>query len=222
MGLGFVTGVAQNIILAADTLIHLDVKKIRLHGSGQYVMAPDGAREIDRKCVDPRIAEELQQRVEPGAGLNGGAFIGNQLIAAGIYFGLPANVATDFLSGYFIGKTVPTTIISALITQFSALKTGAEVYLGKQAPLRENQQPHGLGCGWSATQDLLKHYLKFSSGNHELKIKVLDAWNRVDETLNTAVWEPLMNVLAVPLSGFTFRIAQSFGRTPISVSHQQV
>lgn len=217
MGLGFITGVAQNLVLAADTLVHLN-GKIRLHGNGKYVMAEDGVKEIDVQCVDGRIKAEEQERVEPGAGLNGGAFISNQAIAAGIYFGLPDNIATDFLTGYFMGKTVPTTLISAARTQITAFTTGLKGFAG-QPPERENQLPHDKMCGWSGTQDLVKHWLKFSEGHHELKTQILDSWNRVDETIQTAIWEPLMNVLAVPLSGFRYRIAHNFGRTPISVSH---
>lgn len=204
---GFVTGAVTDVVYAADVLVHLN-GKIRLQGNNDFTVE-NGVRVRDRDCVDARISQEKQEKVEPGAGQMGGAFMMNN-IAAILVDKLGDGPASDFLSGYLVGRNLPTAVISSMFTLGGAM----ESWFG--GPVNENQLPHNHACGWSGTENMIKHWLKFSHENHELKAGILDAWNRVDEFANTLIWEPLMNIPAFVVSFGRYRISHSFGRTPIN------
>lgn len=218
MGIGFIAGVVSDIIYSGETLVRLQ-GHVNLQGTGDAHITEDGVRERDRQCVDGRIGRGIQQTVEPGAGQMGGAFIVNQGIALAIHKLGGEGFLQDFLTGYYIGRTLPTALVSAGVTTYTALRTAVESYLMGQGPVRENQLPHDKRCGWSGTENVIKHWLKFSKGGEDMKANILDAWNRVDETVNTVIWEPFMNAITGPLSLWSYRIAPNFGRTPITASH---
>jgi len=210
-GLGFLTGFTTTTIAMPEVLIKLR-GKIRLNGTGKF-KSKDGGRMRDKQCVDGRIAENLQESVEPGAGIMGGGFVRDNLTALLLHNVSIEHPFKDFAIGYLLGRSTPTAIITGLNTQLTALKTLSEKSV--KGFLKENHLPHDLGCGWSATNSFLKHHLKFSKANHEEKIKILDALNRIDAFLNTLIWEPMMNTIATPLSGFSFMINPNFGTTSI-------
>lgn len=223
---GFFTAVVTDLVYAADVLVHLN-GKIRLQGNNDFTIK-NGVRVRDRDCVDSRIIKQkklsaetgllqsynttdqlIQEKVEPGAGQMGGAFIMNNM-AAILVDKLGDGPASDFLAGYLVGRTLPTVVISAMFTLGGAV----ESWFG--GPVNENQLPHNHACGWTGTENTVKHWLKFSHNHHEQKAAILDAWNRVDETANTLIWEPLMNIPAFAISFGRYRISHSFGRTPIN------
>lgn len=217
MGVGFITGVVTDVIYSGETLSRL-TGKINLQGTNSYTLI-DGVRERDENCVDARIDRNEQDVVEPGAGQMGGAFIMNNALALALHNFAGDGLVQDFLTGYFVGRTLPTALITAGKTTYSALSTAVESHLLGLGPVRENKLPHDHACGWSGTENVLKHWLKFSKGLHEQKSAILDSWNRVDAFVNTIVWEPFLNTLMVPLSGFSYITNPNFGTTSIHESH---
>jgi len=216
-GLGFVAGATVTTVSMPEVLYRLG-GKIRLQGTGGYE-ARDGGREVDRLCVDGRIESNLQESVEPGAGLMGGGFVRDNMMALTLHNLAIEHPLKDFAIGYMLGRTAPAALLSGLITHTKALVTAIDSQ--NKGFLKENQLPHDKGCGWSATTSFLKHYLKFSGANHEQKIAWLDRLNKIDSLLNTMIWEPMMNTTATPLSFFSFIINPNFGTTSIHEYHEQ-
>lgn len=91
---GFTAGVVTDFVYSLYTLGLLK-GKIRLSGTNTFTVDEDGVRVRDRNCVDARIDQAEQEKVEPGAGQMGGAFIMNQAMAM-VIDNLGDGPASDF------------------------------------------------------------------------------------------------------------------------------
>lgn len=204
MGFGFTVGAVADVGLSAATLAKL-AGHVRLIGSGEYEVDDRGIRLQHNTCVDGRIPEEEQDVVEPGAGQMGGAFIRDQILAFLVHTGLPDSAVQDFFTGYLMGRNVVTAGVSLSIATVRSLWKGwVENGLLAQGPMVEFDHFHNDRCGWSGTESILLFLLKFTNKKSEVQTGLMDITNAPSVLLQQLVWNPMVNTVLTPLSGFSW------------------
>lgn len=220
MGLGLLTALVTDAAYIADVLWHLR-DKANFSGNHEYEVTEQGIRVGNKNCGDKRIPENRQNTVALGAGTMGGWWVIFQTAAQGIHSLGGDNALTNYFTGYLMGRTALSGAYAFGNSLLTSWNDGLKPSIQGQGPYRENELPHRDGCGMTGTVNIALHSLKFSEHAHKPKIKALDFLNRPAQFVNTAVWEPMVNVVVFPASLGTYIINPNFGTQELTVKTGQ-